>query len=738
MRIRSLLLLLTTLVLLPGFLAAVVAVAKVRDSEREAALRGLRETVRATTRLVDGDVQRSLGALEVLANSETLQSGDFATLYKQASASDQKPDVWTLVVDETGKQLLNTRVPFGTSLPRQTTQVRASTVLQTKRMVMSDLSVDPLTGELLTTMYIPAQPLADGRKTAIARAFAVSHWHRIDIRADGTENWIIAILDRNGKFIWRSHRAAEFVGTLARHELVGAAAAASSGMVKHPTLEGIESYDTFIKSELTGWTIAVAAPVATIEASGTQPAIWLIAGITLAFAIALAGAKFLSGMLLRAIDTASRAANALGRGEKPQLPYTAVFEVDALHSALGNAARILGDEQATRQTVERERAQLLENEQLAREAAQQENLSKDRFLALLGHELRNPLAAIVGASDVLVRAPQDVSIQSRFTAVIQRQSQHMARIVDDLLEVSRMLSGKIELKTQPLDLAACVRNGVVSLRASTRGREHPWTVHADEVWVRGDSVRLEQIINNLAVNALQFSPPGGVIVVVVFADHGEAVFEISDAGQGIAADLFPKIFEPFFQGPPMAGRQSSGLGIGLALVKQLVELHGGTIEARSAKEGQGTTFSVRLPMIGAPNSDLTPPEAQVPSACHVLLVEDNVDARAPLAYLLRSMGYEVSEASDGHAALKAATERLPDVVVMDIGLPGKSGYVVAAEYRALPALAQVPLIALSGYGQTIDRVAARTAGFDEHLTKPVTIETLSQAIEAQLVRRSGA
>lgn len=738
MRIRSHLLLLTTLVLLPGFFAAVVAVTQLRASEREVALRGLRETVRATALLVDGEVQRSLGALEVLANSEALKNGDLAALYKQAAASDQKPDVWTLVLDDTGQQLLNTKVIFGSALPPPSAKLRTSAVLQTKRMMVSDLFVSPVTGEMLTTMYIPAQALADGRKTVIARSFSVNHWRRIDIRAEGHENWIIAILDRNGKFIWRSHREAEFLGKQARPELVGAAAAASSGMVRHPTLEGIESYDAFTKSELTGWTIAVAAPVATIDASGTQPALWLIAGITLAFGIALAGAKFLSGMLLRAIDTASRAASALGRGERPELPHTAVLEVDALHRALGNAARILGDEQATRQAVEREREQLLENERLAREAAQQENLSKDRFLALLGHELRNPLAAIVGAGDVLSRAPQDAAIQSRFTAVIQRQSRHMARIVDDLLEVSRMLSGKIELKTQPLDLAVCVRNGVDSLRASTRGREHAWTVLTDEVWVQGDGVRLEQIINNLAVNALQFSPPGAVIDVAVFADDGDAVFEVSDAGPGIAADLLPKMFEPFVQGPPLAGRQPSGLGIGLALAKQLVELHGGTIQARPGKAGQGTTFSVRLPMIGAAVSSLAAPEAQTPSACHVLLVDDNDDARAPLSHLLRSMGYDVSEAGDGDTALKAATERLPDVVVMDLGLPEKSGYVVAAAFRALPALAQVPLIALSGYGQTIDRVAARAAGFDAHLTKPVTVETLSQAIEAQLLRRSDA
>lgn len=595
-RIRSHLLLLTTVVLVPGFFAAVVAVAKVRESERDAALRGLRETVRATALLVDGEMQHSLGTLDVLASSEHLQTGDFATLHKEAGTADPKPDVWTLVLDERGKQFLNTKVPFGTELPAPNPLLRFGGVLQAQRAAVSDLSVDPLTGELQTTMYLPTKPSPLGQ-FVVARAFSVAHWQRLAIRPEGQEGWIIAIIDRTGRFIWRSHLAAEYVGKQARPELVAAAAAASSGLIRHSTLEGIDSYDAFKQSALTGWTVAVAAPVPSIEASATQAVIWLIAGMMVAFATALLGARLLSRLLLQAIDTASSAASSLGRGEQPQLPHTAVFEVNALNAALGDAARLLGNEQESRKAVEIERGQLLENERLARETAQQENLAKDKFLALLGHELRNPLAAIVGAGEVLARAPLDAPIQSRFTAVVQRQAKHMARIVNDLLEVSRMLSGKIKLETQPLEFSACVGNCIDALRLSARGREHRWVIKTEEVWVQGDAVRLEQIISNLAVNALQFSPPGCDIEVLVFAELDTAVLEITDAGPGIAPDLLPRIFEPFIQGPAPAGRQSSGLGIGLSLVKQLVELHGGAVAVRVGKSGLGSTFSVRLPRV---------------------------------------------------------------------------------------------------------------------------------------------
>lgn len=731
MRIRSYLLLLTAVVLVPGLLAATVAVTKVREGERQAALRGLRETVRATSLLVDGEVQRSLGALGALGQSQHLQTGNFAALYGQAAAADQKPDVWTIVLDETGTQRLNTSVPYGTPLPPPVTQERVSKVLQTQGPVVSDLIVGPVTGKLLTTIYVPAKASPVGT-FVVAQSFSVAHWNRTAIKPDGRSQWIVAVIDHAGKFIWRSHRTDEFVGRSARPELVAAAAASQDGLIRHSTLEGIESYDAFTHSVLTGWTIAVAAPVPTIEASATQAVTWLASGVAMALAVAVLGATLLGRMLLSAIVTASGAARSLGRGESPHAPRTAVFEVNALNSALSDAAHLLAHEQETRKGVERQREQLLENERFAREAAQEANLAKDKFLALLGHELRNPLAAIAGASDVLARSRSDAAIQARFVGVIQRQTRHMGRIVDDLLEVGRMLSGKIELHAHAIELAGCVRSCVESLRATDRASELRWDVQTEEVWVQGDPVRLEQIINNLAANAMRFSPTNAEIAVVVSAETSHAVVEVSDSGPGIAPDLLQRIFEPFFQGPPPVGRQSSGLGIGLSLVKQLVELHGGEITVRRGVKGVGSTFSVRLARIAPPPAQVESAGEATRSACRVLLVDDNVDARETMAHLMRSMGYDVSEAGDGDGALKSAISEVPDVIVMDLGLPNKSGYLVAAEMKATPSLRHVPLIALSGYGQARDRAASLAAGFEEHLVKPVAFEALAVAIETQL------
>ena len=732
-RIRSCLLLLTAVVLVPGLLAAAVAVAKVREGERQAALRGLRETVRATSLLVDGEVQRSLGTLRALGQSHYLQAADFEALYGQATATDQKPDVWTLVLDATGQQRINTSVPYGTPLPPAVAQDRVASVLQTMRPLVSDLIVGPVTGKLLTTIYVPAKASPAGR-FVVAQAFSVAHWNKTARQPGAPSQWIVAVIDRQGRFIWRSHGTEAFVGKQARPELVAAAAAAPQGLIRHATLEGIDSYDAFTHSALTGWTIAVAAPVPTIEASATQAVLWLSAGLAMALVVALLGATLLGRVLLTAINSASAAARALGRGEPPATAATPVFEINVLNHALEDAAHLLQQEQDRRKRVELQREQLLENERLAREAAQQENQAKDKFLALLGHELRNPLAAMTGAGEVLARSRSDAAVQDRFIGVIQRQNRHMRRIVDDLLDVSRMLSGKIELRLQALDLAGCVRSCVESLQASDAGSAHQWRLQTTSVWVQGDQVRLEQIVSNLAVNARHFSPPDGTITIRVSADGGHAVLDVSDLGPGVPAALLPRIFEAFVQGPPPAGRQSSGLGIGLSLVKQLVELHGGSVAVWPGSNGVGSRFCVRLPRIDTPQPEAgaNPAPSQRLAAHHILLVDDNPDARQPTAELLRAMGHQVAEAADGDAAVASAMRQLPAIIIMDLGLPGKSGYQVAAELKAIPALRDVPVIALSGFGQPSDQAASSAAGFVAHLVKPLSVDALAQAIATQL------
>ena len=733
MRIRSHLLLLTAVVLVPATLAAGYAVDQVRQGERRAALAGLRESVRATALLVDAEVQRSVGALTALAQSAALKSGDMAAFYDEAAAAARPPDVWTLLLDESGTQLINTVRPFSTTPSLAHEEV--AQVLATGKPVVSDVFRGPTTGRLLTMVYLRAAPV-EGRRHVVAQAVSAEHWKKVVLRPPERSDWIVAVIDRQGKFVSRSHQTEQRLGQPARPELVAAAAAANEGLLRHSTLEGTDVYDAFTHSALTGWTIAVAAPVETIEATANSAVLALTTGTALALFAAALGASFLSRLLITAMATATNDARRLGEGGQARIHKSPIDEMNTLSAALTDAGRSLAAEKAAREAVEAQRTELLANETLAREAAQQENLAKDRFLALLGHELRNPLSAITGATEVLLRSPGDAAAAAQFLPLIRRQNQHLTHIVNDLLESSRMLSGKIRLDAAPLDLADCVERCIEGLRATEGAARHTLTLHSRSVWVCGDAVRIEQIVNNLVVNALKSSPPHAEICVSVRAEGGLAVLEVDDQGAGIAAELLPRMFEPFVQGQALPGQPSSGLGVGLSLVKQLVELHGGNVQGASDGPGRGARFTVTLPRIGPPQPapTATPPGGRS-TAARVLLAEDNPDGREATSALLRLLGHDTVTAVSGEEAIEMALAHPPDVALLDLGLPGKSGFEVAVVFRQTPALRQVALVALSGYGQAGDRARALAAGFDEHLVKPVDPTAVSQAIEALLNHR---
>ncbi|HEY4081360.1 MAG TPA: ATP-binding protein [Burkholderiaceae bacterium] len=736
MRIRSQLLLVAAVVFIPGFIASVIAVEKVRDGEREAALRGLGETVRATALLVDGQVQRSLGALTALAQSDYLRTGDFAAFYTQAQASNQPPNVWTLLLDENGRQILNTAVPFGTpppSPPSAETRERVAHALSSPKLYVSDLIVGPVTGKVITTMYLATKDWS-GKRYVVAQAFALDHWKDSVLLPSNRPAWLVGVLDRKGRFIARNHGSEERVGQPARPELVAAAAADQSGLIRHATLEGMESYDAFTHSALTGWTVAVAAPVSSIEASATQAVTLLAAGGALALIAAILAALYWGRTFIEVIALASRAARRVGQGEEPKLKPTSIHEVNTLYDALADAGHLLAAEKNARAIAETQRTLLLEQETALREAAQRQNAAKDQFLALLGHELRNPLAAISGATAVLRRGRVVSEGGERFLQIIERQNHHLRHIVDDLLEVSRMLSGKLMLELTALDLAACVRSCVEAIQGTERAHLHQLVVEAAQpVWVRGDAVRIEQIVNNLVSNALKFSNPGTPIRIGVKAVGEQAVLEVRDEGLGISPELMPRIFDPFVQGPAQPGKLATGLGVGLSLVKQLVELHGGTVNVRSQGADTGSSFTITLPRI-MPAATLARVPSQAPeNRRHILFVEDNEDAMASMSEVLRMMGHEVVPARNAAEALAQAEATAQadagfDVVLMDIGLPDKTGYELAGALRKLPATAHARMVALTGYGQASDKERALSAGFDMHLSKPADPDQLARII----------
>jgi len=364
-----------------------------------------------------------------------------------------------------------------------------------------------------------------------------------------------------------------------------------------------------------------------------------------------------------------------------------------------------------------------------RKMAERQNHAKDEFLAMLGHELRNPLSAISSAASLIGLPGVSLDGVQRAKKIIQRQSQHLGRIVDDLLDLSRAMSGKILLNRAPLDLAALVAASLETYRATGRSTDYELVQDLDAGWVDGDSTRLEQITSNLIDNALKYTPGGGRIEVRTWTENDDVVLSVRDTGVGIAADLLPHVFDVFVQGASTLDRSQGGLGIGLSLVRRMAELHGGGIEAESKGPGGGSTFTLRLPRIEhlaaqAP-APAAAPEHGKPS---VLLIEDNDDGREMMAMMLGVYGYQVEAAADGLLGLAAAERFQPDLALVDIGLPGIDGYEVARRLRADPATRDIKLIALTGYGLADDLRRVMDAGFDRHLVKPVDIEQLMEAI----------
>jgi PAS domain S-box-containing protein len=364
----------------------------------------------------------------------------------------------------------------------------------------------------------------------------------------------------------------------------------------------------------------------------------------------------------------------------------------------------------------------------ARAEAEAASQAKDQFLAMLGHELRNPLGAISAAISVLGQASTPEH-SSRARDVIAHQTEHLTRLVGDLLDVTRGAVGKMDLVREAIDMAETVRRCLATLDCTEKLGRHHVTVEAEPVWVKADGARIEQIVMNLLSNSLKFTPPGGAIRVIVRRERDEVVLSVADDGAGISADLLPSVFDLFVQGDRTLDNRSGGLGVGLTLVRRLVELHGGRVEASSQGRGRGSVFTVRLPaMSDAPQARERSVEGPAGATRkRILVVEDNADNREMMRILLETAGHEVHEAADGVRGVELAVQLEADAVLIDIGLPGIDGYEVARQIRS-KLRGRSRLIALSGYGQPKDRQRAFEAGFDEHLLKPVDPERLQSIL----------
>ncbi|MFT4074515.1 MAG: response regulator [Asticcacaulis sp.] len=387
-----------------------------------------------------------------------------------------------------------------------------------------------------------------------------------------------------------------------------------------------------------------------------------------------------------------------------------------------------------------ENLRLLKESRDRAQALKEADVRKDEFLATLAHELRNPLAPIRNGLQILRMAP-DGPRAEEVRGMMDRQLTHMVRLIDDLLDVSRVSRGRIDLRKTRMNLQEAIHAALEASRPLIDANDHRLTLDLPEdlLWVDGDLTRLAQVVANLLNNAAKYTPSGGDIRLTLRREGEQAEIAVTDNGLGIEPDMLPRVFDLFTQAEQHLDRSQGGLGIGLALVSKLVEMHGGASSARSDGPGQGSTFTISLPLVDAQGEPIGAPlqnAKKTAEPMNVLIVDDNVDSAQTSRWMLDLMGHRATVAHEGATALEIAHELKPDVVLLDIGMPGMDGYEVCRQLRQMPEMKNKTVIAQTGWGQESDRQKAFAAGFDHHVTKPVSLDLLTQLLAD--VRRTAA
>jgi signal transduction histidine kinase len=574
MRLRAHLLVLAFTTMLPVVVFALVVGYFLILEQRETFRRGAEERTLAVLSAVDNDLNGSISALAALTTLPALDEGDFATFRNHAERVLATQPDWqnvNLALPD-GQQVMNLQVPPGMPLPNIGKLDGSFEILRaTGKPVISDLAVGPVLKRSSFAVRVPV--VRDGRIRYVLSAGVKADAIRKVIRAQGLPpDWVGVIVDRKGRIVSRNVDPAQTEGQLASPSLREALRRSDSGWFRGTTIEGSAVYTPFRRSDSSGWAFAMGIPAHAVDESAWRAAGLLIVGLLAALALAFALANVGGRRISSPIAALAAAATAIGRGERVKVPEAgSVDEIQRLSRTVREAVEAL-------QAVDRQ---------------------KDEFLAMLSHELRNPLAAMSTATHLLAVSDPAGEDAVAARAIIERQTRRMARLVGDLLDISRLTMGKLALQQEPFDLAQTV-SGVMNLwRASGRLEGHDVVLDLASAWVHADRMRVEQIIDNLLDNAVKFTPAHGRIALHLSREAGVAVLRVADEGIGLSPEESGRVFELFAQGE-RSQRQGGGLGIGLALVKQLAEVHGGSVRVSSEGIGKGATFEVKLPLAARP------------------------------------------------------------------------------------------------------------------------------------------
>ena len=729
MKLRTHLIVLTLATVVPAVLFAVGLIVYHTRLERLSLERGMRDTARALALALDRDINDIKTGIETLSASKYLNGPvDLAHFYEEGTTVSKGFGGWAVLSDPSGRQILNTSRPLGAALPIPTMAglEMMQSVADGRATFVSNVFVGTVSRQ--PAVIVAAPVIRDCQVRYILDfSFPPTQFTKLLQEAALSRGWIALITDRDGGVVARVPDAAAVVGRREGQEWTTKTASADEGFLKGDVLRGPSVYAAYRRSRETGWVVAVAAPIKLVDAGIRRSMLALSGGGVLLLAVACGLAYVLGKRIAAPIVALSDSLKA--EPEAPLPPaQSRVSEVEDLRRALEEA-------QAAGRRAELAHA--------ARREAEAANRAKDDFLAVLSHELRTPLNAMFGWVRMLRSGRLDGAAAEHGLEVIERNVTQQSRLISDLLDASRIVFGRLELSLQAVDFPALVASVVESIRPSAeiRGIGFKSELDPDAGPVNGDPNRLRQVVENILGNAIKFTPPNGSVTVRLVRD-GDACLTVSDTGRGVDPELLPRIFERFKQSDGTSTRGHAGLGLGLAIVRHLVELHGGRVHAESEGVGQGATFTVVLPIVASADEAAAPLPAARRSGgerlegVRVLVVEDDADARELVATVLAHAGAMTFTASNGRDGIAMVPRVRPDVLVCDLAMPDQDGLAVVREVKAWAAEtgAALPALALTAYARAEDREQALAEGFDRYLTKPVEPSELVSVV-AGLARR---
>ncbi|NRF71392.1 response regulator [Aquincola sp. S2] len=690
------------------------------ESQQRDLQRSTLEISRALAIAVESELDANIGALQAMGRSPLLAQGDIRAFYDFVSTEVAARSWWAGVnlVDAEGGLLFKSVLPFGSGEARLIAPAEVEETLREGRPTVGMLAA----GKRNAMAFPVRVPIAEGGRVKYVLTAAVKPDRILQAvqRQQVEEKWVISVFDRGLQRVARSKNHEATLGKLPTRSLQDFIAAhpedSASGI--SVTIDGEQAFTGFTRLDH-GWIVAVGAPTTEGNAALKRGIAWYVAGILTSIALCLAFAWRSSQRIVKSIHGLRQAAVELGAGAHPiVVKRIGIAELDDMANALSAASHRLADATAT-----------------VTDALQQATAAgraKDEFMALLGHELRNPLSPIVTTLHLMDLQGDSSSVRER--QIMRRQVDHLRRLVDDLLDISRIATGKLQIERRTLNLFGVIEQAAEAVQPLLKDQPTGLVVTLPEqpVWVQGDETRLVQAVTNLLTNAVRFG--GGSRIELSLIPRGlEVAIQVRDEGEGMTAEALSKVFEPFYQAPQTTARPTGGLGLGLSIVRSIVELHEGRVVAASAGPGRGSTFEICLQVVDsqAAEDGFIATQASSPTGRGVLIVDDNVDALESLSTVFEVAGYEVRIAVSADAAMKEARSFRPDIAILDIGLPDMNGYDLARAMQALPGGCGA-LIALTGYGQLADKEAAMAAGFALHFTKPTDPAALLLAIERLL------